>query len=82
MSDTAVINSGSDLAAMAPADLFSGTDAAPDTGSAIDASSDTPAELETFETPEPLEADVAAEPDGRGCGRDARSGTRSRGRCG
>jgi hypothetical protein len=62
MSDTAVVESGSDLAAMAPADLFSGS-AGDSTAAAEPDSSD----VETFETPESLEgetdtSDAGAEP--------------------
>jgi hypothetical protein len=58
MADTAtVVNSGADLAAMAPADLFSGsTDTAVDTGGA---DTSTNSEGETFETPDALEGDTA-----------------------
>jgi hypothetical protein len=55
MSDTAIVNSGADLAAMAPPDLFNGIGAADDGASVVDNSSE--GESETFETPEALEGD-------------------------
>ena len=59
MGDTTVVNSGSDLAAMAPPDLFSSpaADTSTDTSSSVETSSE-PAEVETFDTPDLLDGET------------------------
>lgn len=54
MDDTSIVSSGADLASMAPADLFAGTD---DTSADTTTNTDAGSSEETFETPESFEGD-------------------------